>query len=127
MNVKVHSITFDQNSWYNFNFSLGKPKGQFQKEYRKWKKAKEGGTYLAKERARHKKNYAKVEDLKSDDATRCREKTQERVRKHRQAQKEMTKNDNVVIVAIDFRKKGSKKCLVKFLNREQPWNSKATY
>ena len=109
MNVKVHSITFDQNSWYNFNFSLGKPKGQIQKEYRKWKKAKEGGKYLAKERARHKKNYAKVEDLKSDDATRCREKTQERVQKHRQAQREMTKNDNVVIVAIDFRKKGSKR------------------
>ena len=46
-----------------------------------------------------------MEDLKSDDAKKCREKTRERVRKHRQAKKEMTKNVNRLMVAMDFRKK----------------------
>ena len=55
--------------------------------------------------ATQKKNYVKVEDLKSDDAKKCREKTRERVRKHRQAKKEMTKNVNRLMVAMDFRKK----------------------
>ena len=86
---------------------MGKPRAQVQKEYRERKKTKEGETYLAKERARQKKNYIKVEDLKSDDAKKRREKTRERVRKHRQAKKEMAKNG--LIVAMDFRKKRQEK------------------
>ena len=70
-------------------------------------KKPEGETYLAKERARQKKNYIKVEDLKSDDAKKRREKTRERERKHRQAKKEMAKNG--LIVAVDFRKKRQEK------------------
>ena len=86
---------------------MGKPRAQVQKEYRERKKTKEGETYLAKERARQKKNYIKVEDLKSDDAKKRREKIRERVRKHRQAKKEMAKNG--FIVAMDFRKKRQEK------------------
>ena len=59
--------------------------------------------------ATQKKNYVKMEDLKSDDAKKCREKTRERVRKHRQAKKKMTKNVNRLMVAMDFRKKKGRK------------------
>ena len=59
--------------------------------------------------ATQKKNYVKVEDLKSDDAKKFREKTRERVRKHRQAKKKMTKNVNRLMVAMDFRKKKGRK------------------
>ena len=69
--------------------------------------------------ATQKKNYVKVEDLKSDDAKKCREKTRERVRKHRQAKKEMTKNVNRLMVAMDFRKKkAGNECPVKFLKKK---------
>ena len=94
---------------------MGKPRAQVQKECRERKKTKEGETYLAKERARQKKNYIKVEDLKSDDAKKRREKTRERVRKHRQAKKEMAKNG--LIVAMDFRKKRQEERPFKFLNQ----------
>ena len=97
---------------------MGKPKAQVQKEYRERKKAKEGETYLAKERARQKKNYVKVEDLKSDDAKKRRRKTRERVRKHRQAKKEITKNVDVLIVAWDFRKKG-RKCVSRRISKSK--------
>ena len=86
---------------------MGKPRAQVQKEYRERKKTKEGEKYLSKERTRQKKNYIKVEDLKSDDAKKRREKIRERVRKHRQAKKEMAKNG--FIVAMDFQKKRQEK------------------
>ena len=86
---------------------MGKPRAQVQKEYRERKKTKEGEKYLSKERTRQKKNYIKVEDLKSDDAKKRREKIRERVRKHRQAKKEMAKNG--FIVTMDFRKKKQEK------------------
>ena len=70
-------------------------RAEIQKNYRERKKLKEGDKYLAKERARQKRNYVPVSSLSESSRKKRNKNIKERVRKHRSKQKEIERRDSI--------------------------------
>jgi hypothetical protein len=77
-------------------------RAEIQKRYREKKKATEGEAYLARERARQKRNYIPVEMLTSSGRKKRNSNIKERVRKHR-LQRKLSDGRNTDIEESDTR------------------------